>query len=373
MFTEPKIVSTNDLASRSYISYYFDGKRYREYNAKKLGKDINPNYAQTLRDRDRLLIKLQFEFKISLLSGWSPLQISINRNVTLKDGMAEVLKIKIASDYSATYLRDLITIHKQFLTFTSANILNQYVCNIQITHIEAFLSQFKTSNRHYMNKRRMLSVFFSEMLRKGYVNNNIVMQTTRQKTKSILHEIYSKDELNRVLQYLKVDFPNLHLCCLLTYGCLLRPHQEVRSLKRSDINHDYSQIQLSGYKNKSGRIRTVFVPSYISAILKERLDSVADSNSNIFTLQHESTFNDDYFKTQWSRAKSLMIKAGIIRKEQTLYSFRHTAAVNVYKKTKDLHILQQLLQHSNMIVTLNYLRGLGEVTDDRLKDVLPEL
>lgn len=48
-----------------------------------------------------------------------------------------------------------------------------------------------------------------------------------------------------------------------------------------------------------------------------------------------------------------MLKLGLIEKDQTLYSFRHTAVVNVYKKTKDLHILQQLLQHSNMIVTLN--------------------
>ncbi|GGC75302.1 hypothetical protein GCM10011387_31280 [Pedobacter quisquiliarum] len=84
-------------------------------------------------------------------------------------------------------------------------------------------------------------------------------------------------------------------------------------------------------------------------------------------------YNVSYLNTQWSRAKAKMFNIGLIQKDQTIYSFRHTAAVNVYKKTKDLHILQELLQHSNMVVTLNYLRGLGEVNDERLKEFMPEL
>ena len=68
-----------------------------------------------------------------------------------------------------------------------------------------------------------------------------------------------------------------------------------------------------------------------------------------------------------------MLKLKLVLKNHTLYSFRHTAVVNVYRKTKDLHILQQMLQHSNMIVTLNYLRGLGEVNDEQLKNSMPEL
>jgi site-specific recombinase XerD len=75
----------------------------------------------------------------------------------------------------------------------------------------------------------------------------------------------------------------------------------------------------------------------------------------------------------WLKIKDKMLRDGIIDRNQTIYSFRHTAAVNVYRKTKDLHVLQQLLQHSNMIVTLNYLRGLGELNDVRLKEALPEL
>lgn len=68
-----------------------------------------------------------------------------------------------------------------------------------------------------------------------------------------------------------------------------------------------------------------------------------------------------------------MKKEGLLYEGQTIYSFRHTAAIRVYQTTKHPHVLQQLLQHSSMAVTINYLRGLGEVTDEKLKDFLPTL
>ena len=39
---------------------------------------------------------------------------------------------------------------------------------------------------------------------------------------------------------------NLHLCCLITYGMLLRPHREIRCLTFSDFNEDYTMVVLVG-------------------------------------------------------------------------------------------------------------------------------
>jgi len=210
------------------------------------------------------------------------------------------------------------------------------------------------------------------MVRKGLAINNLVRNTKAAKGKASLHIPYSHEQLTNALDFLKENYPNQHLCCILTYGCLLRPHHEIRLLKKRHIVKDFSQIQLSGSENKSKRIRTVYIPIYLQIILKEHLKNVSDSEANIFTCRRD-VYGVGYFNVMWGKAKKKMLDNGIIKANQTIYSFRHTAAVNVYQKTKDLHILQQLLQHSNMIVTLNYLRGLGEISDDRLKDVLPEL
>ncbi|KQR65350.1 site-specific integrase [Pedobacter sp. Leaf176] len=68
-----------------------------------------------------------------------------------------------------------------------------------------------------------------------------------------------------------------------------------------------------------------------------------------------------------------MLEKKLLFPLQTLYSFRHSAAVNVYRKTKDLDIVKRMMGHSDMIVTLKYLRSLGEYTDDSLRDFMPDL
>ncbi|MFC4209546.1 tyrosine-type recombinase/integrase [Pedobacter lithocola] len=374
MFTSPQISTNNDLNSRSYIFFYYFTIRYKLYNGNKLNLPIFPNHAKTIKERNKLLSKLQLECHKALLNDWNPTGIEKEQKIQIvKDSFENILAEKLNSPYSKFYKRDLQKVCEQFLNFIPKELLTKLVTEIPLEIIEDFLNQFKTSGRSYMNKRRSLSIFFSELVRKDYLQKNPVNKTSKQKIKAKLHEVYSEEQLREVFKFLKVNHYNLYLCALITYGCLLRPHQEVRQLKLKHISKDFSEIHLSGNENKSGKVRTVYIPDYLSKELKQHLFGFDDVETNIFSLASAESFNDDYFKTQWSRAKTQMLKAGLIQENQTLYSFRHTAVVNVYRKTKDLHVVQQLLQHSNMIVTLNYLRGLGETNNEDLKNCMPQL
>ena len=73
-----------------------------------------------------------------------------------------------------------------------------------------------------------------------------------KKTKAKLHKPYTRDR-SLILSELKPYNHNLYLCCLMTYGCLLRPHREIRELKWSDFSDDLGYIHLSGHRNKSGK------------------------------------------------------------------------------------------------------------------------
>jgi len=371
MFTQPKIVLPKKAEDRAYVTFYYNGKRLREYNGNRLNLTINPNQFPSTTDRTRLLNKLAFEFNKALNQGWNPFKKEAEKP-TLKRALQIVLDEKVNSNLSAFYKRNLIAVHRMFSDFLTTKELGETCDNIALNRVEDFLNQFQTSERNYINRRRCLSLFFNEMIRKEFATYNIVNKTKTAKGKASLHLPYSDKQLKNILDYLKTHQPNLHLCCLLTYGCLLRPHHEIRLLKLKHIVKDFTQIQLSGSENKSKRVRTVYIPEYVQKELKGRLSDINDNEINIFTLTN-AAYNVGYFNVMWGKAKPKMIKAKILEPNQTIYSFRHTAAVNVYRKSKDLHLLQQLLQHSNMIVTLNYLRGLGEVNDERLKEFLPEL
>jgi integrase len=373
MYKQPKIFIPKNNSDRAYVLYYFNGKRIREYNGNRLNLSINPNHCDNPKDRKQLLLQLQFEVTKALNNGWNPFDLNSEpEQVSLREGLALVIKEKQNTNLCDLYKRNLIGVHRMFIEHVPEQYLKAQVDRLPLSIVETFLNRFQSSERNYINRRRCLQTLFNELVRKDFVAKNIVNSTKTVRAKASLHAPYSEPQLKLALSYLKANYPNLHLCCLLTYGCLLRPHHEIRLLKRKHVVNDYEQIQLSGSENKSKRIRTVYIPAYIKDELRDRLDNINDPEANIFTFT-KSPYNIGYFNVMWGKAKIELIKEGILTPKQTIYSFRHTAAINVYRRTKDLHILQQLLQHSNMIVTLNYLRGLGEINDERLKDALPEL
>lgn len=378
MFTEPKIVTTSDLNYRSYIQYSFNGTRYREYNGKKLKLKINPNRAKSLKEKNRLLTKLLFEFKKALDNNWNPNESRTDAtsicelDITVQEAFKEFEAHKLSSPYSISYKRQLSSVSSQFLNFLSNSEKLSTIKNLNPFSAERFLNQFKTTPTQYMNKRRALGVFMAEFVRKKYIPVNYAKSTPRLKIKATLHKTYTKEQLTALLQHLKATNYELYLCCLISYGCLLRPHHEIRFLKKKHFNQDYTQISLSGFENKSARVRVVGVSEYVRKELIERLDKISNPNANIFSLTVEP-YNEYYFSQNWTRARTNLISQGLLQADQTIYSFRHTAAVDVYTRTKDLHIVQQLMGHSTMVVTLKYLRGLGEINVNQLKDVLPVL
>ena len=58
-------------------------------------------------------------------------------------------------------------------------------------------------------------------------------------------------------------------------------------------------------------------------------------------------FNECYFSLQWSRIRPSLVEEVGITDDHTLYSIRATAAVEVYKKTKDAYKLHYHIRTTN--------------------------
>jgi len=376
VYSDLKIVSHDTLEKRSYITFYLNGKRIREFNGNSINQRIRPNFASSIGERNKLLKKLEFELQKALDANNYPAVKEINIDIPIvQKSTGELLDTalikKLDSNLSKFYKRNLKSIHRAFKAFLTPLELSQPISILKRTRIENFLSKYNSSGIYYMNKRRDLGVLFSVVSKEIEQKLLVVKETDTKKSKAKLHQIYELEQIKPVLDYLQQNHPNLHLCCLLSYGCFLRPHQEVRNLCGHHFKKNVTEIHLAGSENKGGRVRVVHIPDYVRNVLLERVLTL-EQDENLFT-KTSIPFNDAYFNTAWTRIWLKMNQLGIIQCNQTIYSFRHTAAVNVYRKTKDLNILQQLLGHSDMIVTLKYLRGLGEATNSELRDHMPEL
>ena len=95
-------------------------------------------------------------------------------------------------------------------------------------------------------------------------------------------------------------------------------------------------------------IELVPVPSYVRDFLVR-----SESDHNIFS-DKIKPYNNDYFKTLWSRFKQLNPKLLIKVLHSTLLDT--TAALNIFKRTGSITKLQKAMGHSSLKVSLTLLK-----------------
>jgi len=343
-----------DSLNKVFVSFYINRKRYRLYNGKRINSFTDPN-SYPIGERLSIAKVLAAEIYSYLMSGGVLLCYRSSKVVIGKlsdlDYLKQALNLKLMGDYSDKY--------KTMLQF-SFNCLEQEMTStiVDATALKKTLSTY-TSGVSYNTIKRHLNVLINEAVSLG-MEGNPMQDIKSKKAKALLHKPF--DDIVTILEDIKSFNKHLHLCCLLTYGCLLRPHREVRELTWGDFSNDLSFITLSGYRNKSGRNRIVPVPSFIKHFLhKKGLDD------NIFTEEQKSR-NPDYFKTLWSRFKK---QSKVLKKGQTLYSFRHSGAIDIFKRTGSITKLQKAMGHSTINVSLTYLRGLevSELTENDMPKI----
>ena len=345
----PKIKSDNK--QRFYVVFYNNGKRYRLFNGSKINSNLFPNSYPVAKRYEiaQLLAAEVFKFITSGLSVQEPVRVLCKSD---KQYLKLALDNKLKGDYSDKYKSMLRFVYDGFVSHLTDE-------NITSKDVKSYLNHYALGVS-YNTIKRHLNVLINEARNIG-MNSNPMESIKAKKTKAKLHKPYK--DINLILDEIKLFSDNLFLCCLMTYGCLLRPHREIRELKWSDFSDDLGYIHLSGNRNKSGKNRIVPVPIYVRELLVK-----GQPQHNIFT-GTTRPLNEDYFKTLWGRFKRV---SKLLEQDQTLYSFRHTGAIEIFKRTGSITKLQKAMGHSSINVSLTYLRGLeiAELKEEDMPNIL---
>jgi integrase len=326
---------------KKFVNIYYKKSRFRYWNGKTIGVKL------TCAENPELL---KSAFEIKLLEGWRPQKRKLVKKVIKKTSPTLLSEVEkgvqrvLEGNYSHHHKRDVRWVHRELKQYLGENRLTSTkVSQLKLDVLEGFVRQSKWSDRTHKNVLTTL-----KCVTKGEIYQLLKGVKTRR-VKSTLHKPIR--DIKALLDEVKSFNDPLYVCCLLTYGCLLRPHQEIRLLKWSDVDLDRGLIALSGSRNKSGRNRIVPIPKYIEPELRSRYTS-----RERYVLRNSlQPYSKDYLKVLWRRYKqeATQVEDGI-----TLYSLRHTGALRVFEKTGSLQKLQQVMGHSDMKVSLTYLRGL---------------
>ena len=333
-----------------YVSFSIKGKRIRLYNGKRINSPIDPN-RHPIEQRFEMGKILASEVYKHILNDGKLLEFRSKKVIAGKltdiEYLKQALDTKLRGGYSKKYTDMLSYCYR---------LIHDEIQNLQVDSkaIKNILSRY-SSGVSYNTLKRHLKALINEARSQG-MNSDPMDGVLSRKNKAKLHKPF--DDVASILNEIKSFNKNLHLCSLLTYGCLLRPHREIRELCWKDISRGLNEIRLSGDRNKSGRNRIVPIPSYIRPFLKKE--------------EHGSVFegfinppNPEYFKTLWSRFKK---QSKLLKQGQTLYSFRHSGAIKIFKRTGSITKLQKAMGHSSINASLNYLRGL-EIAELKEEDM----
>ena len=327
----PKVCKRKD--GKYFIDFKLNNKRYRLFSGRLIESSINPNsYPAKLRySVATSLAKQAYEYIVSN-------NYSLNRPINDLELFDSLIKNKLSEPLSNTYFKALksLSLVLRDELIRKGELKSSFIDSIPLKY---------SNNTSFNTVRRHLNVLVNYLHQNGFP-----IALSKLKTKKQVEVLHSPiRDVRFLLNQIKEFSHNLYICCLLTYGCLLRPHQEIRLLKWGDFNGDLSYINLSGDKVKSKRNRIVPVPKYIREILVK-----SEGQNNIFSGTKEP-YNKSYFSLIWRRFKR---RYPTIGPSITIYSFRHTGAIEIFKRTGSITKLQKAMGHSSINVSLTYLRGL---------------
>ena len=261
---------TVDHRNNIFVTFYKDNKRFRISNGEKIGIDLKPNsYPQEQRlEMGKLLAREVCKFlesKKDIVVNKPTTRIKSNR--TDFEIIIEAYNSKLKANLSEKYYQTLRHIIREIKPICGNRPVDKTV-------IDKFLSRY-TNNTSYNTIRTHLNALLNEAVNLG-LKSNPIKDIKRKRQEAKLHKPFQ--DILLVLNDIKEFHTHLYLCCLLTYGCLIRPHREIRELKWSDFSDDYNYINLSGSRNKSKKNRIVPVPEFVKNELSPTL-----LNHNIFS------------------------------------------------------------------------------------------
>ena len=350
MYSQPTVGGVKKGRPYVYFSHVISKQKYRFYS----GVAFGMRSARGLKDEELQLYfrSLAQAITMKLSTGWNPEDDKPTPNKVEKDN--KPLKSYSAlfcdyiekADYSAKHKYALRWYWGELLKFSGPI----HIEDITTSDIQVHLmNRYASSNTSYNTAKRYYKCIFNLLVQLGHVEVNPLVGVKSKKAVASINEAFDKVELKKLMDYLKLNDQVLYRVALLMYTTFMRPHQEIRLLQVKFIHFDDCLLVLPPRFTKNGKQATI--PLQDSVLEEFKFIKEMKPEDYIF-----GKVNPDYFATRWGKRVKTKYP---LKPNQTLYSIRHTAAVEMYRKTKDVALIQRMMHHSSMEVTIGYLRSLN--------------
>ncbi len=206
-----------------------------------------------------------------------------------------------------------------------------------------------------VNYLRIIYTFIAFLVDQGVLPNTIMERKIRIKLPQALPRAISPEDLEQLLEAIRSDRDSALILLLLRTGMRIG---ELLEVQISDISFSERKIMIYlGEKNFQGR--AVYYSQDAEQALTKWLKIRSSDSTYLFPGRSEQSSIS--YVAAWDAMRKTLVRAGLSGKGYSLHSLRHTFATNMLNAGMRLEVLQQLLGHQEIEMTLRYAR-ISDVT-----------
>ena len=371
-FTEPKICDCGGNLEKQWYIYFSCTDLVRK-ETKQFRYKLGINRAKTLRQRKQLA-KEALEAVRTLLyeQGFNPFDKSVKgEKKLLVDSLQNVLEIKNLSvrlRSKQTY-KHCVDILKKWLEVKM--LLNIEIGQFDKSHVLEFvdwlISELKYKGKTTNVMIGCLKTLFYMLVEREIIATNPFCVFKKMKEDEGHNVAFTPNEACRAIAYMKQHNIRLYYATqFVRYGFIRKT--ELTSLRVCDINLNNHTIVISAEASKNRRQDCVTIPKSLERIIGEMKLDKYNSEDYLFGRDLETGPVRLRRTADLSEAHREMITALGMRSELIFYGWKHTGCVELYNLTKDPYIVCRQCRHSDIRMTMKYLRSLGLGVNDAVRD-----
>lgn len=383
-YTKPKLYMPKN-GGYWYVWFRF---RDNQGNYKKYTFKNSLNRIDNLKEKKIYGEELAAALHELLKEGWDPstnmipieeVEVSKQPEVSILTAFKNAFELKKVH-YAESTVQDFDSRLSDFYNWLTKKKLDQApVSELSKKTITEFLNYKAkdTSAKNVNNYRAAISAMISKMVDDDLVERNFVLDIRKLKEKVTKNKPFSPELAKEISEYLEKTDPYLLKFMQFVAYAFLR-NREVTRLQVKSIDLTNKIIKIP---TKTSTLETVLIIPKLADIIKSMEIEKFDSNDFLFTPQlipgpydAQEKNKVGFFAKRFLKVK----KAFKLDTDYTVYSLRHTFAINLYQgfikegTTEKEAILKMLpiTRHKNESGLRNYLRDIGAILPEDYSDKL---
>ncbi|WP_189663022.1 tyrosine-type recombinase/integrase [Polaribacter sp. IC073] len=337
------------------------------------------NRVQTIKERTRAIKCLRIAVQQFLEMGYSPFEY-IPENViekktwTTKEALELALEEKQKVWSVSTIKINHFPVNVFIRYLETSNLYHKDIKDITKRHIIIFLNNLGKDKNKPVNPttrntyRKIISSLFNQLVADDIISKNFVESIPKLAAKPKKNIPFRKKEMETIKEHLLEHDPYLYLFIKFVMYGFFRP-VEVCRIKIKDINIDRNTISVKS-KTEDATANTVFLTKQLKETIAEMDIHKFDSDFYLFTskLEPSNWLVDDTIKRTYFGRRFAKVKKELKFDENYgIYSFRHTAAIDIFTTYKEQgltdleakHKMLPITRHKSIDSLNKYLRDIG--------------